>query len=698
MDRSDKILIHMKSIQQISFGIMAAASLAACSPKVAATDASGKDGAPDATPCVTIRTDVPNKAFYKDVFMDGGLALSSNKNMPSLKVLGLTHEYIGVGKSTDENKAIQNSVMCCNENDANGVLLYPDGEPRFRMIYVNGGGADGHGRSIEYTGRQNLKQFVDNGGCYVGSCAGAYLIGTSYDHIHSGGYIGIWPGYVDGTSTPSWRVGYIIPEGSPLRKYSDFGGDFYIDSVTHHNGPFFQHYQQIPGTEVLAVNDYPAYKFHGYPSVIAYKADCFKGRVIPIGGHPEMVKGGERLELMCDIVRYALEGQGCAKAKAILSNGEMRRMTQSTEDNDPAHTKIGDRQCHHFVFALPKKARNIVVRLESLDNYELSLRLANGTFAFKEDAQYAAEGKDAVKELHFDELPAGTWYVGVQCESTVETKELGDHVEYSNTGILNGAAYSISVKWDNAATGRAVLAKGMDINEMIKKSINPALDGSDTDSTITRIVFRTGDRSTAGMRVDDRLRSEEPVYASIKDGVLTFTTAAAEFNSGTLPAFLFSGFSSVRSIDNLKALRTEEAETFMEIFQGCASLESIDLSGFKADRLVDANAMFKGCKLIKKIDISHFGKRPMENINNMLRLMPALEEVNLGAMEYVGWKDPNAVVANSGDKSNGTAKDRTVTIRCTRGLANAIASASLKAASVRFIDSATGEEFTPEWK
>ncbi len=688
----------MERNQKILIGILAAVSLAGCSPKVTVTDTASQAAANAETPYVAVRTDVPDKAFYKDVFMDGGLALSSNKNMPSLKVLGLTHEYIGVGKSTEENKSIQNSLICGNEDDANGVLLYPDGEPRFRMIYVNGGGADGHGRSIEYAGRQNLKQFVDNGGCYVGSCAGAYLIGTSYDHIHSGGYIGIWPGFVDGTSTPTWKVGYIIPEGSPLRKYSDFGGDFYVDSVSHHNGPFFKHYQQIPGTEVLAINDYPAYKFHGHPSVIAYKENCFKGRLIPIGGHPEMVKKGEKLELMCDIVRYALEGQGCAKAKAILSNGELRRMTKSTKDEDPAHTKIGDKQCHHFVFALPKKARNIVVHLESIDDYELSLRLANGTFAFKEDAQYAAEGKDAVKELRFDELPAGTWYIGVQCESTVETKELGDHVEYSNTGILNGAAYSISVKWDNVATGRAVLAKGLDVNEMIKKTINPALDGSDVDSTITRIVLKTDDSSKEGFRVDDRLLSEEAIYASIREGVLTFSTAASEINAGKLPAFLFNGFSCAKTIDNLKALRTDEAETFMEMFQNCASLESIDLSSFKADKLEDINAMFKGCKLIRKIDISHFGKRPMENINNLLRVMPALEEVNLGALEYVGWKDPNAFVASPADKSDRTGKDRTVTIRCTRSLANAVASSNLKAASVRFIDYATGEEFAPEWK
>ena len=125
-------------------------------------------------------------------------------------------------------------------------------------------------------------------------------------------------------------------------------------------------------------------------------------------------------------------------------------MTCRTEDMKPAYTRIGDRQCHHFVFALPEGARNVRVRLVSLEGYNLSLRLAKGTFAFKEDAQYSLENSEAWKELYWPTLEAGTWYVGVQCESTVTvSNEHGTYgTVYSNTGVLNGVPYTLGVTWD----------------------------------------------------------------------------------------------------------------------------------------------------------------------------------------------------------------------------------------------------------
>ena len=581
------------------------ASLSSCSPKVSSKDS--RAGTDDrAVPYVTVRTDVPNKAFYKDVFTNGGIALDRNIALPYLDAMGLSSEYVGVEGRSRAARDIQNSLLCGNENDANGVILYPDGEPRFRMFYVCGGLGDTAGRGLEVRGRENLTRFVDNGGCYVGNCAGAYLAGTGSSLTYYGGYVGVWPANVDGASTPVWAVGYIIPKDSPLLRYNDFGGDFYVDSVRHHNGPYFEHFAQVPGTEVLSINDYPAYKFHHQPSAIAYKANCFKGRVIPIGGHPEPATEGEKLDLMCAFVQYALDGQGCAKAKAILSNGEVCKMTKSTEDNDPARTKIGDKQCHHFVFSLPKKARNVVVRLESLENYELSLRLANGTFAFKEDARYSKEGKELVKELKFDELPAGTWYIGVQCEDTVEAKNVGDYYEYSNTAILNGAPYTISVKWDEIECGNAVLCKGIDVNEKIKQMINPKLVSKETDSTVTKIVFKTSSPLAEGVRIDDAELSEEPVYASIRKGVVTVSTPAKSINAGKLAGFIFAGFTSLKTIENINALDTGDAVSLMSVFDGCSSLEKVDISGWNTGKLRNANGMFQGMKSLKEVKLCSF--------------------------------------------------------------------------------------------
>ena len=139
-----------------------------------------------------VRTDVPNTAFYKDIFLDGGCELNPgikenglviNGRLPyAMEKAGITNaEYflstiddVGDGWIQSDHD-IQTKLITGNPDDKNGVLLYPDGEPRFRMIFVFGGHSNPHGQTLGYQGRLNVKTFYENGGCYVGSCAGAFF-------------------------------------------------------------------------------------------------------------------------------------------------------------------------------------------------------------------------------------------------------------------------------------------------------------------------------------------------------------------------------------------------------------------------------------------------------------------------------------------------------------------------------------------
>ena len=395
------------------------------------------------------RTDVPNKAYYKDIFMDSGIELSQNPTMPIETYLNLKLEHILASNNTT-GKNRQQTLFCGSTSDLNGVLLYPDGAPRFRMMYVSGGGSNAHGLSLETTGREAVRRFFNAGGCYVGSCAGAYLSTHgvyNYSVSYSEGFFGLWPGIVYRTSTDNVYLAQDIPTDSPLLKYYDFGGDFHVDSVRHHNGPYFAEYYLVPGTEVLSRFDAPSYRFDGEPGVIAYKENPFKGRVIAIGSHPEQVAYGENLEFMAAIAKYALDGFGVARLKAVLRNGQTRVMDKSTKENDPAYTMIGDLQCHHFAFALPEGARDINITMRTDSKFNLSLRLAKDTYAFREDAEYRVENISSTKKLHFDSLPAGIWYIGVQCEDTVTATKNTNQYDYTNTEVLNGVPYSISINW-----------------------------------------------------------------------------------------------------------------------------------------------------------------------------------------------------------------------------------------------------------
>ena len=399
------------------------------------------------------RTDVINKAFYKDIFMDSGISVTSNTSMPVVEHLGLSLEYFRADGNNATTRAMQTAIYAGSIGDANGRILYPDGAPRYRMVYVNGGSSATHGYTLESEGRERYRQFVHNGGSYLGSCAGAYLATQGYqlDYIASPDYLGLWPSHCNRLSTPNFYVEHSIPADSPLLKYYDFSGRFHIDSIRHHNGPCFIDWATVPGTEVLSIFDYPDRPdMHGNPTAIAYKADKWTGRVIPCGSHPEQSWHPDNLGMMIGMVKYCFDGVGNAKVKGNLRNGQVRRMVRNSLQNDPDFTVIGDKQCHHFLVAIPSTARNIRFRLEALSDFHLSLMLAKDTFAFTEDAQYRSSDGGRVQELTFDRLERGLWYVGVQCEDTVTVSDPhGTYgTVYTDTNVLNGVPYTICVTWD----------------------------------------------------------------------------------------------------------------------------------------------------------------------------------------------------------------------------------------------------------
>lgn len=514
-----------------------------------------------------IRTDVPEKAYFKDLFIDCGIEIVNHDNMPAADFLGLSQEFMRIADDSRDEDSIQRAIICGNPEDVNGRLLYPDGASRFKCIYVYGGLSNAHGITLGEQGRERFRSFFENGGSYTGSCAGAFICCRAFDlKNYRPGYIGLWPGTCDECAIQDIFPTYIIPKDSPLLKYCDFGGDFKVDSVEHCNGPFFSLWKSVPGTEQLAVNRLAGNKLDGQTSIIARKNDAFTGRLVPCGGHPELAEDGERRDLMAAILSYAIDGRGCARVKGILDNGKTWKMTASTQDNDPGHTKIGDRQCHHFAFALPAKARNIRITLNVLADHNLSLRLAEGTFAFAEDAQYKVENGQLVKELNFISLPEGTYYIGVQCEDTVAVTG-GLYDSYAASDLLNGVPYTISVSWNEAKHGDAVLMRGADINERLKAlaSGRSWARATDNDSTITRIVFKTSASGKGSIRLDAP-QSEEPVYASIdKNGVVTITTPAAKIYTCGILSNLFNGLTVLKSVDNWNAVSLDDCKAVPEL-------------------------------------------------------------------------------------------------------------------------------------
>lgn len=379
--------------------------------------------------------------------MDGGVNLTSRTTLPASDSLHLDMEYLAT-----ENQAIQDSLYIESEYDENGILLYPDGQPRFRLIYTNGGSATNHGNSMGEDGRERIRQFFHNGGSYTGSCAGAFISSISY--LSSGiwnPYYHIWPGRTASTGVSGVYTGHFIESGCALLDYFDFGGDMYIDNIIHMGGCYAREtIDYPPETEVLLRYDYSSATMHMKPSCWAYKSVDTTGRIVVIGSHPEGIESGERLNLMQAILLYALDGVGTPGIKAILSNGETVYMDRFTSHDDPLHTRIGDKQYHHFRINLPDTVYHLRVNMDGEDGYPFNLYLNHGDFAYQYSSDYYDTSSSSDKILDLPIAIAGDWFIGIECDTTVDIVPTSWGFRYNGAlEVLDGLPYNLTVYWDS---------------------------------------------------------------------------------------------------------------------------------------------------------------------------------------------------------------------------------------------------------
>lgn len=430
-----------------------------------------------------VQCDIVNAQYYKDIFMDGGIYLTSRRSLPAAKHLNLSIETYYSANHKKETLSAKDTLeqtakLVTSDIDYNGCLLYPDGAPRFRVLYTNGGSSTKHGKSLTEEGRQHIRDFVTGGGSYVGTCAGAFISSLSnvaWDkkkkcpeerHFRrtKWQYYGIYPGRTVSTGLIDSYTDMKVEPSSPLLRYFDFGEDMRVEGIYHSGGCCLIEDDPrsfAPGTEILMRYDYDQkkdqariekglYALTGKVSAWAWKKDEKTGRIVDCGSHPEGAREGERLDLFSSFVLYALDGNGVPRVKGELQRGKVRKMVKDTWDKDPDFTKIGDKQYHHFVVNIPDGVKNVVVKLSSpAKNIDMNLTMKHGDFAFCKDADFFANGKGSNKQLKILQPHSGLWYIGVECTTTITERVTDYGVAYTgHTEVLNGVPYAIKITWN----------------------------------------------------------------------------------------------------------------------------------------------------------------------------------------------------------------------------------------------------------
>ncbi len=206
--------------------------------------------------------------------------------------------YAGPGSPQSSTDAVLNVLKPFPEMDAVVVTAGEMGTLNlgaFDVLVFPGGSGSGQSKAIGEAGMRNVREFVKNGGGYVGICAGAYLACSNF----SWG-LGILNA---GTVSNKWRRGQGIVDvemtgGSP----EILGAVKGVFKVRYNNGPILK-----PGDRT----DLPAYTplvlfrtemaLNGTPAGVMVNTPAQavstygKGRVFVSSPHPEGTPGLENL-------------------------------------------------------------------------------------------------------------------------------------------------------------------------------------------------------------------------------------------------------------------------------------------------------------------------------------------------------------------------------------------------------------------
>ncbi len=199
------------------------------------------------------------------------------------------------------------------ENGFDAVVVTPqqirDGVLEdFDVLIMPGGSGSKQSEMLEESGRSTVKEFVDNGGGYVGICAGSYLASSHYSWSLGLLNAKVWDRvhWARGTGTVSLAIS---PAGNEV-----LGADENALECYYGQGPLLvpDNNPDLPGYEVLATYETEIAK-KGAPKGAMVGTHAIvrtmygNGRVICYSPHPE--KSGGPNSIMAEGVRWAGSGK-----------------------------------------------------------------------------------------------------------------------------------------------------------------------------------------------------------------------------------------------------------------------------------------------------------------------------------------------------------------------------------------------------
>ncbi len=224
-------------------------------------------------------------------------------NISSSVGQGMKQEQIRVAIFLDKGAHPKQSLIDTFANDRSVSLVIVNGEDirngclkNEDVLFIPGGSGKREAFSIGEEGKEKIRQFVQDGGIYVGVCAGCYLASCTHPE-----YLGLMP--LSTADKKHWRRG----KATLSIQFTQLGMEIFgvnqaKAEIVYHNGPVFQHNGYSREIAPLSYYRNEVVAPGGRPGVMADSPAMLlsrygKGIVLGISPHPEATSGLKKIEL-----------------------------------------------------------------------------------------------------------------------------------------------------------------------------------------------------------------------------------------------------------------------------------------------------------------------------------------------------------------------------------------------------------------
>ena len=112
---------------------------------------------------------------------------------------------------------------------------------------------------------------------------------------------------------------------------------------------------------------------------------------------------------------------------------------------------------------------------------------------------------------------------------------------------------------------------------------------------------------------------------------VVFDSSFAGCTTLTSTAFWFYGFSNLTSITGIEYLKTDNVKNMMEMFHGCSSLTTLDVSNFNTENVERLDALFQDCAALTSLNLIHFNTAKVMSMRDMFHGCSSLTSLDLSS-------------------------------------------------------------------